>query len=931
MTKVLFDEMLGRVRQEDQGTHGQTINDAILYKDQAYLTDAQRVQALANVSNQSGDTITGKMAYKVLLPGASFASQVTEPNTIYEIKDVFDIGGTVDAPVTVNLPANCTLKFNGGVIKNCTITLDNTIIEGKEGLDSSVILTGTCDNAVLCTDVYKLDKTGAADCTNAMQSLVDVCKSTLLFSNGIYKCNRVEVDRDIVIDGNMSILKSDPLTVGYGSGKNVITISGCDNATVKNIHFEGAGTATVRNTTVKNESPLHFIDVKNVSVTGCKFSGHVAGKFNVDAGDCEYLFKATCLTCTGCNHVEVKECEFFDNSMGEWVWISPSEDGSYLSENSVCVFDRNYIHNYENDTERNNSPVNILATNITFSHNVIENYSYRGSAINAVGLNVFCKNNIVKNCHFRSFVDTCEWGQWRNDYVEMSGNVIELYNGCGCVINTKRAIIENNVINAECCINVYCTYVDEGSVVRPTPDDSTEAFGACESIIIRGNKLNADNCDTTWLNIDESVVHAGVEHAISIRSLKEIGKDVLIENNDITIHPIYGITQTNRQPINIRNLNGTIAILNNRCNNGILSVGSSVYCGFVVVDNSIDMNHDCIIIKNNTIIVDGNLTPAVNQTLAFSSYNDYVSRIKAIILDNNLYLNEGVSKEIRIINASSIIENLTITRTNFKYNTTYNSFSAVNIYTDFVLPFENLATPRLEETYTYGNSTAQCVYSADKRCLAKYYLSGQSGITPAESQTLVKGDLLRISNTTVYMLLSANCTFDSSITAPTDTIDNSVVEWYSAKWLVLTRARDLTICVHVGASLPNISATSYALAYNASTKVMSIVNANVAYDMKGWKALGFKGTSFPSTGGADEGYLFYRTDIKIWFSMYVDRSGGGAKICWQALGSGRGESSKRPTLTSLVGGGFTYFDTDLGKLILWNGTAWVNVDGTALE
>lgn len=29
--------------------------------------------------------------------------------------------------------------------------------------------------------------------------------------------------------------------------------------------------------------------------------------------------------------------------------------------------------------------------------------------------------------------------------------------------------------------------------------------------------------------------------------------------------------------------------------------------------------------------------------------------------------------------------------------------------------------------------------------------------------------------------------------------------------------------------------------------------------------------------------------------------------------------------------GLTFFDTDLGKMIVWNGTAWVNVDGTALS
>ena len=29
--------------------------------------------------------------------------------------------------------------------------------------------------------------------------------------------------------------------------------------------------------------------------------------------------------------------------------------------------------------------------------------------------------------------------------------------------------------------------------------------------------------------------------------------------------------------------------------------------------------------------------------------------------------------------------------------------------------------------------------------------------------------------------------------------------------------------------------------------------------------------------------------------------------------------------------GYMYFDTTLGKYICWNGTAWVNLDGTALN
>ena len=40
-------------------------------------------------------------------------------------------------------------------------------------------------------------------------------------------------------------------------------------------------------------------------------------------------------------------------------------------------------------------------------------------------------------------------------------------------------------------------------------------------------------------------------------------------------------------------------------------------------------------------------------------------------------------------------------------------------------------------------------------------------------------------------------------------------------------------------------------------------------------------------------------------------------------------TANRPTLTGENGS--VIYDADLAKLILWNGTAWVNLDGTALS
>ena len=43
-----------------------------------------------------------------------------------------------------------------------------------------------------------------------------------------------------------------------------------------------------------------------------------------------------------------------------------------------------------------------------------------------------------------------------------------------------------------------------------------------------------------------------------------------------------------------------------------------------------------------------------------------------------------------------------------------------------------------------------------------------------------------------------------------------------------------------------------------------------------------------------------------------------------------GATADRPS-ASAVGAGFTYFDTDLGKMIVSNGTDWVNMDGSSLS
>lgn len=70
----------------------------------------------------------------------SFVNQLSEPNTIYEIRDVFDLNAK-----TINIPENCVLKYEGGVLKNGTIVGNNTTLEGPASviLDETINFIGT--------------------------------------------------------------------------------------------------------------------------------------------------------------------------------------------------------------------------------------------------------------------------------------------------------------------------------------------------------------------------------------------------------------------------------------------------------------------------------------------------------------------------------------------------------------------------------------------------------------------------------------------------------------------------------------------------------------------------------------------------------------------------------------------------------------------
>lgn len=122
----------------------------------------------------------------------------------------------------------------------------------------------------------------------------------------------------------------------------------------------------------------------------------------------------------------------------------------------------------------------------------------------------------------------------------------------------------------------------------------------------------------------------------------------------------------------------------------------------------------------------------------------------------------------------------------------------------------------------------------------------------------------------------------------------------------------------VGGSKGDIVKVSVQSSVNLPLAIVDIDN-RVHYSMLS------SGSDFPNIDNTYQGKNFVKDKNK-----YIANSDG--KWVLESKGveyNKYGNTSSRPQLDSSMEG-FTYYDSTLKKMILWNGTTWVNLDGTAL-
>lgn len=143
--------------------------------------DLTAVNNLLKFRNRTSSEYT--LGYKILREGTPIDEQITDEDTIYEVRYAFDLDED-----ELNMPDNCVLRFNGGRLSNGTIIGVNTAIDASPVriFDDDINVSGTWKLDRAYSEWFGAVADGEADCTEKLQATIDAFNMLNLL-RGIYK------------------------------------------------------------------------------------------------------------------------------------------------------------------------------------------------------------------------------------------------------------------------------------------------------------------------------------------------------------------------------------------------------------------------------------------------------------------------------------------------------------------------------------------------------------------------------------------------------------------------------------------------------------------------------------------------------------------------------------------------------------------------
>jgi hypothetical protein len=203
-----------------------------------------------------------------------FQRQLHKKETIYVIRDEIDLKGA-----TVSVPHNCTLKFEGGALKNGTLVYDNTYIDGNYKVFCKC--QGLIANDIVEPHMYGARGDSKTDDAYSIQQSINSGKQ-VIFRRGTYLISTpIIFDRqNHIVDFNFATIKKTS-RVGYNYKYENYDFNKIPCVLlVKPYKSNTSGHIVVKNLIIdggKNNTGIHAIWCRNVIFDNVRIYGTTKG------------------------------------------------------------------------------------------------------------------------------------------------------------------------------------------------------------------------------------------------------------------------------------------------------------------------------------------------------------------------------------------------------------------------------------------------------------------------------------------------------------------------------------------------------------------------------------------------------------------------------------------------------------------------------
>lgn len=318
-----------------------------------------------DILDRANPADTSGMGYVVLQKNKTFAEQVSATNTIYEIRDTFDLGGN-----SVTIPTGSVLHFNGGRINNGSVDLNScafnefkgnaTISNLKPGIRYTADQLGMIPN----------DRTAASFNVSRIVAVI-TSNAALKIDNLYYMNGATIVVSNIDINGGGTLVLLGELASTQASDFEYIHLDGItmiseDALAGKNLDNTANSLGETTQHRFLNIQQLTGQSLKDVRVTNCKFNNIFL--FTSGANSVETLHVENCrilnvvyrfITWGGVFHTANILRNYIERSNG--VVFNVNADYAYVRDN--------FITNKEYVTKGYNNEIYltpfVLVTNVT--------------------------------------------------------------------------------------------------------------------------------------------------------------------------------------------------------------------------------------------------------------------------------------------------------------------------------------------------------------------------------------------------------------------------------------------------------------------------------------------------------------------------------------------------------------------------------------